>query len=198
MIAASQTQHVRGHVIFSFEEDVAGSGEVRHEPAIHVSGGDAPEDLPDGQELEQQEAAEMKVPVTPTEEEIRYHNLTHYPYREWCQHCVLGRGRDDKHTKRVEREQEGTPGIQLDYSFLTDGETQVPLLAAIDNVYHRTLAVWIPLKGADAYVAKCIKTYVQSLGFPRGIIQSDSEHSALAVSKLAIETVDGWTTRQTP
>eukprot|EP00971_Amphidinium_carterae_P273581 5429588-Amphidinium_carterae.1 len=62
MIAASQTQHVRGHVIFSFEEDVAGSSVVRHEPAIHGSGGEEDPDalMPDGQELEQQEAAEMK------------------------------------------------------------------------------------------------------------------------------------------
>eukprot|EP00971_Amphidinium_carterae_P257977 5120652-Amphidinium_carterae.1 len=82
----------------------------------------------------------MKVPVTPTEDEIRYHNLTHYPYREWCQHCVRGRGRDDKHKRAKESELEGTPVVQLDYSFLTDGETQVPLLAAIDNVHHRTLA----------------------------------------------------------
>eukprot|EP00971_Amphidinium_carterae_P346323 6487699-Amphidinium_carterae.1 len=31
--------------------------------------------------------------------------------------------------------------VQLDYSFFTDGETQVAFLAGIDNVYHRTLAV---------------------------------------------------------
>eukprot|EP00971_Amphidinium_carterae_P118002 2337676-Amphidinium_carterae.1 len=31
LIAAHQTQHVRGHVVFSFEEDVAGDGVERHE-----------------------------------------------------------------------------------------------------------------------------------------------------------------------
>eukprot|EP00971_Amphidinium_carterae_P131046 2596278-Amphidinium_carterae.1 len=30
----------------------------------------------------------MKVPVAPSDEERRYHNLTHYPYKEWCEHCV--------------------------------------------------------------------------------------------------------------
>eukprot|EP00971_Amphidinium_carterae_P065503 1297853-Amphidinium_carterae.1 len=32
----------------------------------------------------------MKVPLAASEEERRYHNLTHYPYKEWCEHCVRG------------------------------------------------------------------------------------------------------------
>ena len=30
----------------------------------------------------------------PSEEERRTHNLTHLPYRSWCEHCVKGRGRE--------------------------------------------------------------------------------------------------------
>eukprot|EP00971_Amphidinium_carterae_P154146 3057136-Amphidinium_carterae.3 len=69
MVAAHQTQHVRGHVVFSFEEDIAGDGVERHETAFHESGVD--EEMPDGHEPEQQEPAEMKVPGTPTDEERR-------------------------------------------------------------------------------------------------------------------------------
>eukprot|EP00971_Amphidinium_carterae_P252620 5015199-Amphidinium_carterae.2 len=76
-------------------------------------------------------------------------------------------------------EQQGTPVVQLDYSFLTDGEAQVPLLAAVDNVYHRKMAIWVPLKGADEYA-------------------SGSEHSALALSKVAVEPLAGLSARQTP
>eukprot|EP00971_Amphidinium_carterae_P006350 125076-Amphidinium_carterae.1 len=64
----------------SFEEDVAGEA-VRQEHAFH-----------EGEEQEQQEAGEMKVPIAPSDEERRYHNPTHYPYKEWCEHCVRGRG----------------------------------------------------------------------------------------------------------
>eukprot|EP00971_Amphidinium_carterae_P118003 2337676-Amphidinium_carterae.2 len=140
----------------------------------------------------------MKVPTSPTEEEKRYHNLTHYPCKEWCEHCVCGRGREDRHHTQKEMEQQGTPVVQLDYSFLTDGESQVPLLAAIDNVYHRMMATWVPLKGADEYAVKSIRMFIQTLGFPNGISQSDSEHSALAVSKVAVEPIAGWCSRQTP
>eukprot|EP00971_Amphidinium_carterae_P150291 2979481-Amphidinium_carterae.2 len=31
------------------------------------------------------------------------------------------------------------------------------VLAATDNVYHRTMAVWVPLKGADEYAVKSIR-----------------------------------------
>eukprot|EP00971_Amphidinium_carterae_P309930 6158936-Amphidinium_carterae.1 len=80
MIANSTV--VRGHIIHSFEEDVAGDGALRHEVAVHESGERIDhDDLPDGQNQDQQEPYEMKVPIAPTEEEKRYHNLTHYPYR---------------------------------------------------------------------------------------------------------------------
>eukprot|EP00971_Amphidinium_carterae_P100472 1987212-Amphidinium_carterae.1 len=124
----------------------------------------------------------MKVPTAPTDEERRYRNLTHYPYKEWCEHC--GRGREDRHHTQKDMEKQGTPVAQLDYSFLTDGESQVPLLEAIDNVYRRTVAIWVRLKGADEYAVKSTRMFMQTLGFPNGmivgIIQSDSEHSALA------------------
>eukprot|EP00971_Amphidinium_carterae_P108662 2151362-Amphidinium_carterae.1 len=50
LIAMQQVQHVRGHVIFSFEEEVAGDAK-RQEHTFHES-----------EEQEQQEAGEMKVP----------------------------------------------------------------------------------------------------------------------------------------
>eukprot|EP00971_Amphidinium_carterae_P348128 6490336-Amphidinium_carterae.1 len=62
----------------------------------------------------------MKVPIAPSDEERRYHNLTHYPYKEWCEHCVRGRGCEDRHHTQREADQQGTPVVQLDYSFLTD------------------------------------------------------------------------------
>eukprot|EP00971_Amphidinium_carterae_P298419 5929492-Amphidinium_carterae.1 len=60
------------------------------------------------------------------------------------------------------------------------------------------MAVWVPLKGAEEYAVKSIRIFIQSLGIPSGVVQSDSEHSALAVSKVAVEPIAGWTTRQTP
>eukprot|EP00971_Amphidinium_carterae_P253309 5029132-Amphidinium_carterae.2 len=86
----------------------------------------------------------------------------------------------ERQIEYLRADQQGTTMVQLDYSFLTNGESQVPLLAAIDNVYHGTMAVLVPLKGAEEYAVKSIRIFIQSLGIPNGVIQSDSEHSALA------------------
>ena len=75
---------------------------------IDVNGGEEvaavgswdPESL-SGEKEEETEAGEeqrgvvgMLDPRQPSEEERRARNLTHLPYRNWCEHCVRGRGRD--------------------------------------------------------------------------------------------------------
>eukprot|EP00971_Amphidinium_carterae_P201080 3990341-Amphidinium_carterae.3 len=83
--------------------DVAGDAE-RQEHAFH-----------EGEEQEQQEAAEMKMPVAPTVEEVRYRNLTHYPYKEWCEHCVCGRGREDSTRSRPTGHDRGAVGLLVSH-----------------------------------------------------------------------------------
>ena len=31
---------------------------------------------------------------TPTQEEVERHNVTHLPFRNWCPHCMKGRGKE--------------------------------------------------------------------------------------------------------
>ncbi len=46
----------------------------------------------EGQETEEgRRPTGIFVPATPTEEEVREHELTHVPYRGWCKHCVAGK-----------------------------------------------------------------------------------------------------------
>ena len=35
------------------------------------------------------------VPKPPTDEEVQTHNLIHEPYQQWCELCVMHRGRQD-------------------------------------------------------------------------------------------------------
>ena len=74
---------------------------------------------------------EATEPNLPSAEEIKKHNLTHLPYRNWCSHCVMGRGKEDPHHRvktdnsNDDDEVEGKPVIQLDYMQLkskTGGE----------------------------------------------------------------------------
>jgi len=86
--------------------DVNGGEEV-----VAVGSGD-PGSLPEEEEEETEAGEEergvvkMMDPRQPSEEERRNHNLTHLPYRNWCEHCVKGRGREADH-KQLKSQSEG-------------------------------------------------------------------------------------------
>ena len=40
-----------------------------------------------------------KVPRMPTGEERRLHDSTHWPFRDWCEHCQRGRARNSAHRR---------------------------------------------------------------------------------------------------
>ena len=42
-------------------------------------------------------------PKLPTQKEIDEHCLTHLPFRNWCPHCVAGKGKMAPHYKQPDR-----------------------------------------------------------------------------------------------
>ena len=42
----------------------------------------------------------MTSPEGPSKQERETHNLTHIPFRSWCEHCVKGRARKRAHKRR--------------------------------------------------------------------------------------------------
>ena len=38
-------------------------------------------------------------PSTPSEAECERHVVSHLPFRDWCRHCVVGRGHERRHQK---------------------------------------------------------------------------------------------------
>ena len=57
-----------------------------------------------GTKNQTREMRKLVDPRLPTVEERREHELTHIPYRNWCPHCIRGRGKDLDHRKGVEEE----------------------------------------------------------------------------------------------
>ncbi len=45
------------------------------------------------------EVRKMVSPQTPSQQEVDAHELTHLPFRNWCRHCMRGRGKDMPHKK---------------------------------------------------------------------------------------------------
>ena len=47
----------------------------------------------------EQKVQKLTDPRRPTQAEVDDHNRTHLPYRNWCPHCVQGKGKDLDHRK---------------------------------------------------------------------------------------------------
>ena len=43
-------------------------------------------------------------PRQPSQQEKEEHEMTHLPFRSWCRHCIMGRGREEDCRKTMEEE----------------------------------------------------------------------------------------------
>ena len=83
------------------------------------------------QEMSPLESGEAEPPqsrrplTSPSDAERRRHETSHLPFREWCEHCVRGRGRAMPHFSRQRR------GV----------EESVPVVSAV-RLHVRTLSRW--------------------------------------------------------
>ena len=58
----------------------------------------------------------------PTQREKEEHEATHVPFRDWCAHCMMGRGRTHHHVaKQKSEDQSRRPIIAMDYFFMKNG-----------------------------------------------------------------------------
>ena len=71
----------------------------------------------DVEDEEGQEPRNKRAPGAPTKEEREQHACTHIPYREWCKHCVRGRGRAGPRVEEEEDEDDLTR-LVMDYCYL--------------------------------------------------------------------------------
>ena len=72
-----------------------------------------------GEDIEVQDAGDVRTmkkmidPKMPSRDEVQQHELTHLPFRNWCRHCVKGRGIEAGHF-RATRDVGALPEIHID------------------------------------------------------------------------------------
>ena len=92
-----------------------------------------------------------KNPELPSQEEIDRHNVTHMPYRSWCRHCIMGRGRSAPHKKLDAEKQHVIPTVSHDYGFIgRDDKTAMPMLVGKSHRTQWMSAAIVPAKGDDS------------------------------------------------
>ena len=118
-------------------------------------------------------------PKLPSAEEVRVHGLTHLPYRNWCPHCVRGRGREMDHQRKSEEDQGGVPEYHMDYCFPGDEEGQkLVVLAVVERRSRMKRMVVVPSKGSTGtYAVKAVLELMEECGDrdAKVIVKSDQE-----------------------
>ena len=66
----------------------------------------------------------IRSPGTPTSEERTDHEITHWPYRSWCDACVKARATGQQHRSMKGEYAESTVArVLMDYGYLHEEET---------------------------------------------------------------------------
>ena len=135
-------------------------------------------------------------PNEPTEQQRAQHNLTHLPYRSWCEHCVRAKGKERQSKRNTDRQLV----IQIDYSFATTGADvqQRTILTATDVQTGLATSVVVPAKGRHAYGIAELKKFVYETGRTFGILQYYKEPSLKALATDTMKELGGMSVRATP
>ena len=152
---------------------------------------------PEGEDFTAQKPKTFPVPVEPTSEERRLHELTHLPFRSWCSTCVRAKSKQS-HSLPVKDSQ---PVIQVDYGFLTsslDPDQQTTALHAVDVITKLGMSVVVPRKGRSRYAKAELKKFIMEVGRTYGIVQFDPEPALRSLVESVLEDLGGLSSRATP
>ena len=145
-------------VLMGFEQDAAGAAEAQ--PARHGI-----------------------VPVLPSEAEVKQHESTHLPFRSWCRHCVLAKGKESPHH---ESSPGGVSNFATDYMFMGEDGTPITIFAGYDVLTKAFLLTLYLAKGTShGYAERALAHNVLSTGHQKVILQSDQEPSIIDVKHKA-------------
>ena len=103
----------------------------------------------DDEAEEQVKAKVASQPQMPTKAERDLHDSTHGEYRNWCPHCVRGRGRADAHPHDARKKNPSSvPEIVMDYCFPSQrDEPRAKILGIRDRSTGGTEVMIAPAKG---------------------------------------------------
>ena len=139
------------------------------------------------EELGKRSVLKMMNPILPSKAEIEEHELTHLPYRNWCRHCVRGRGKEAPHKKQQEQAVE-MPEIHWDFMFLgeeQDARNAVTILVAKERTTKMGMASAVPNKSTGEFLCKRALAFMCEVGCEDGDVtmKSDQEPAMMSILK---------------
>ena len=118
----------------------------------------------------------------PSRKEREEHEVTHCSYRNWCEHCVKGRGREDGHHRKTSvHERPEIPTIAMDYCFMgKEDKKPLTILVIKDNDSKAMKAFSTSQKGSsDGDIVKKIQRLIDDQWGRRTIIFKADKEAAI-------------------
>ena len=117
-------------------------------------------------------------PRQPSRQEKWEHEMTHLPFRSWCRHCIVGRGREEDCRKTMEEERK-VPEVHLDYMFIVDekeGKT-LAFLFARERESRAVLSTVVPRKTTGEWICRRPMAWLRVIELESVdiIVKSDNE-----------------------
>ena len=128
-----------------------------------------------------------RVPKTPTKADVEAHFPLHLEYREWCPHCVAGKGQVTPHKRGTGEERLGTT-ISVDYCFMVPEERSeelAPILLGYDDSTKSTWTMRVDHKGPTEGSVKWMTGKIEAAGHAgqKITMKSDQEDAIMALKK---------------
>jgi len=128
----------------------------------------------------------------PSQQEIEEHELTCLPFRDWCPHCVQGKGVSAAHRKR-KKEETQIPVISMDYMGLTKREPEEgenPIIVIVDRKSKMKHANVIKNKGnEDHYAVERVALDIINMGYSHFVFKTDQEPAILTLKEAVIRRI---------
>ena len=141
------------------------------------------------EEEEEEESGRRRVekrmdPRMPTSDERKEHEMTHIPFRNWCRHCVRGRGKEEA-CRKTEREEGRVPEVHMDFMFMGEekGGKTLAILVVKERSTKAVMATVAPRKSSGEWLSKRVMAWLREVGC--GMcdmnMKSDNEPALVAV-----------------
>ena len=127
----------------------------------------------------------QKIPSVPTQVEIDNHNLTHEPFKDWCEVCTMYRARQDKHVVS-DHSHSGHSVLSYDFGYcsrMPGGADKLTCLVLKDRgtqLVHVVTTLQKSGKSLQYLVTEFVR-FVMHTGHRELALRSDLEPSNLAI-----------------
>ena len=135
-------------------------------------------------------AIEQSKPEVPTQSMIDEHSLTHYPYRPWCETCVMHKARQDAHVVQ-EHDKKQHSVISFDFGFASRAEGDKLTVLYLHDQHTKLMgAIPTPQKRGRCfnYIVTEVVRFIMQTNHREIGLRCDCEPSTLAILEAVKKT----------